>query len=71
MGSALAYILQYGYSCIDYTANVWNVAAPCAWSADFYNLSRNAYRNNDLRIKMWHPTTAYCAVLTIAGLGLC
>ena len=29
-----------------------------ARSADFYNLSRNAYRNNDLRVKMLHPTTA-------------
>ena len=40
-------------------ANVRNVAAPCAWSADFYDLSRNAYRNNDLRVKMLHLTTAY------------
>ena len=58
----VSYILQYGYSWINYMANVRNVAAPCAWSADFYDLSRNAYRNNDLPVKMLHPTTAYYAM---------
>ena len=37
-------------------ADVPNVTPPRAWSADLYDLSRNAYRNNDLRVKMLHPT---------------
>ena len=50
----VSYILQYSYSWINYAANVRNVAVPCAWSADFYDLSKNAYRNKDLRVKMFH-----------------
>ena len=48
------YILQDSFSWINYAPNVRNVAAPCAWSADFYGLSRNAYRNKDLGVKMFH-----------------
>ena len=54
----LSVILQYSYSWINYAANVGNVAIPCAWSAGLYDLSRNAYRNNNLRVKILHPTTA-------------
>ena len=50
----VSYILQYSYSWINYAANARNVAAPSAWSADFYDSSRNAYRNKDLRVKMFH-----------------
>ena len=42
--------------------NVRNATAPCVWRADFYDLSSNAYRNNDLQVKMLHPTTAYYAM---------
>ena len=33
-------------------ADVLNAKARGAWSADFYGLSKNAYRNNDLRVEM-------------------
>ena len=32
--------------------NVPNAMASSAWSADLYDLSRIAYRNNDLRVNM-------------------
>ena len=47
----------------NHMADVPNAMAPRAWSADLHDLSRNAYRNNDLRVKMLHPTTAYYAML--------
>ena len=50
------YIRQHGCSWINYAANLRNIAEPCAWSADFYHLSRNAYRSNDLRDKMLQST---------------
>ena len=40
---------------INHMADVPNATAPRAWRADLYDLSRNAYRNNDLRVKMLHP----------------
>ena len=43
-------------------ADVRNTEAPRAWSADLYDLSRNAPRNNDLRVKALHPTPAYYAM---------
>ena len=52
---------------INHMADVPNATAPRAWSADFHDLSRNAYDirycDNDLRVKMLHPTTAYYAML--------
>ena len=47
---------------INHMADVPNHMAPRTWSTDLYDLSRNAYRNNDLRVKMLHPTTAYYAM---------
>ena len=43
---------------INHMADVPNATAPRAWSDDLYDLSRNAYRNNDLLVKMLHPTPA-------------
>ena len=43
----------------------------CAWSTEFYDSSRNAYRNNDLRIKMLHlllrtmPCLDHCRAWTV------
>ena len=64
-------MLQYGYSCINYTANVRNVAVPCACSAKHYyeetrycndDYCNDDYCNDDSRDKMFHSTTvlAYC-----------
>ena len=47
---------------INHMADVPNVTAPRAWNADLYDLSRNAYRNNDLRVKKLRPTAAYHAM---------
>ena len=41
---------------------MFSATAPRAWSADLYDLSRNAYRNNDQQVKMLHPTAAYYAM---------
>ena len=46
---------------INHMADAPNATAPRAWNADLYDLSRNAYPNNDLWVKMLHPTTAYYA----------
>ena len=53
----VSYMLQYGYSWVNYAANVPNVAAPCAWSAKHYHKETH-YRNNDSRDKILHSTTA-------------
>ena len=50
------YIRQHDCSWISYAANLRNIAEPCASRADFYHLSRNAYRSNDLRDKMLQST---------------
>ena len=54
--------LSLNTALMNHTADVPNATAPRAWSADLYDLSRNAYRNNDLRVKMLHPTTTYYAM---------
>ena len=46
----------------NHMADVPHASAPRAWGADVYDLSRNAYRNNDLQVKMPHPATAYYAI---------
>ena len=48
---------------INHMAGVQNVTTPRAWSADLHNLSRNASRNNDLRVKLFHVTTAHYAMI--------
>ena len=48
--------LHYGYSWINYTVNVRNVAAPCAWSARYY-YKETHYRNDNSRDEMLHSTT--------------
>ena len=42
--------------------DVLNATAPRAWSADLYDQPRNAYRNNELRVKMLHPVTTECVL---------
>ena len=51
-----SYILQYGYSWINYMVNAQNVAAPCAWSAK-YHYKETDYFNNDSRDKVLPSTT--------------
>ena len=52
----VSYILQHGYSWINYTVNVGNVAAPCAWSAKHY-YKETRYCNDNSRENMLHATT--------------
>ena len=46
----------------NHMADASSATTPRAWSVGLYDLSRNAYRNNDLRGKMLHPTTVYYAM---------
>ena len=61
MGSCSVCILQYGNSWINRTANVRNVAAPCAWSAKHYH--KKTHYCNDDSITRW--TKYYCHSTTV------
>ena len=63
LGGSIPPYLPQNTTLINHMAAVPNATAPRAWSADLYDLLRNAYRNDDLRIKMLHPTTAYYAMV--------
>ena len=52
----VSYILHYGYSWINYSANVRNVAAPDAWSVKYYYEEMHNC-NDDSREEMLHSTT--------------
>ena len=58
LGGLIPPYLPLNTALINHMADVPNATAPRAWSAELYDLSRNAYRNNDLRVKMLHLTTA-------------
>ena len=68
LGGLILPYLPLNTALINHMADVPNATAPRArsrarsWSADLYDLSRNAYHNNDVQVKMVHPTTAYYAM---------